>query len=790
MLEGLRSGPPRDPNELPWETDTLGKRLVNPFINMATVSLPNTVSGLYHAATNPIETASGLGKLMLGAYGHVAGGFGLRQPNSYPPQEYIDLFRKAVTPEHRLAYIIATDPVGVASAVLPVVGTSGRVARAAFGADEVARRAAALTAAAVKGEVSLIPGAGAVARNAEALRNQFGFGGRAAAAEAAGEPYRLALNQVDEAKDAASLAERAVQNELLAEREVGLVTDRVASEAERIAAALRKQEDALPAVTEAAATARATSVSSAENAAAAQRLLDEVVPPVLPSVPSRTMAGESAQSQLEAAKKLLEENHRAEAAAARVKVDSAATGLESTGRYIGDTPAAQTLLTEIDTALRPSPRNVSTTARRPDQISTDVLTFNKRVEAAIRDKKVFLDETQAKEARDLGYKVDLEQAATPPSLGKDGKLIPGEPAVYSRTLKSGYEAVDEVGRFLGQVYEGTAARGYDAIAANEARRLYNRIQDIKKSYLPKGMQEEFNRLIELQKAAADAFSRPGAGGGAVKRVGGMERPEALPTDTLDKIIGGKITSVENYARAVGAGGADSAAALVEQEIARKLSGLDSAGIQKALASDTSLGDIFTNLDRLGDAGSATKARIQGYIDLVAKRERLAKVLGSANEENVAAATALTKAETTLTNATSALKEARTASQTAQDAVGATEKTIKEAADKVAAREAAVKDAKDLVAKRQSEASQLDPTMAKGNVDELIKNLQAYLTERSKLDVGRGGLSQAQIDKARVALERVSRIRDNVARNKQLATILATYGGVPAAGVSLGRAITD
>ena len=621
MLAGLRSGPPEDPNKLPWETDTLRKRVVNPFINAVTVSLPNTVSSLLHAATRPVETASGLGKLMLGAFGNVASGLGVRQPNSYPPQEYIDLFRNAVRPEHSLAYTLATDPFGVASAVLPVVGTSGRVARVPFEVDEAVRRAAARTAAAVRGEVSLIPGAGAVARNAEAVRNQFGFGGRAGARAAAEEPRNYAVGRVAEASAAVPVAQRAVQTAQLAEKEVGLVTGRVVDEANRIAAALRKQEDALPAVTEAAANARAAGVSSAEDVAVAQRLLDEAVPPVLPSVPSRTVVGESAQSQLAAAEKLLKETHRAEAAAARVKVNSAATSLESTGKYIGDTPAAQDLLTEISTTLRPSLSTVSTTARRTDQITPDVLTFNKQVESAIRDKKVFLNETQAKEARDLGYKVDLEQAATSPTRGKDGKLIPGEDAVYSRTLKSGYEAVDEVGRFLGQVYEGTAARGYDAIAAAEARRLYDRIQGIKKSYLPKGTQEEFNSVIQRHIAAEDAFSLPGAKGGAVKRVGGTERPEALPSSVLNEIISGKITSVENYAKTVGA---DSAAALVEQEIARKLSGLDSAGIQKALASDTSLGDIFTHLDRLGDAGSATKARIQRYINSVAEEKNLPK----------------------------------------------------------------------------------------------------------------------------------------------------------------------
>ena len=778
-------GPPKDRNALPWNTDTLGQRVFNPLINMVTDSLPKTVSSLYHAATRPVETVSGLGRLMLGAYG----GIGSVPGSQYIPQEYKDAARQAVTPEHSLAYTLATDPVGVASAVLPGVGPGGRAARLAFETDEAVRMAATRTAAAVRGEVSLVPGAAAVARNAEAVRNQFGFGGRPGAEKAAAEPFRFALGKVDEANDAVPVAQRAVQNELLAEKEVGLVTGRVVDEANRIAAALRKQEDALPAVTEDAAKARATVVSSAEDFAAAQRLLDEEVLPVLPPVPSRTVVGESAQSQLAAAEKLLKETHRAEAAAARIKVDSAATSLESTGKYIGDTPAAQDLLTEIGTVLRPSPSTVSTTAMRLEQRSTDVLTFNKQVEEAIRNKKVFLNETQAKEARDLGYKVDLEQAATPSSLGKDGKLIPGEDAVYSRTLKSGYEAVDEVGRFLGQVYEGTAARGYDAIAAAEARRLYDRIQGIKKSYLPKGVQAEFNSLIQRHIAAKDAFSRQGAGGGAVERAGNIERLETLPVAELDKILS-ETTSVQNFARAVGAEGDASAAALVEQEVARKLSGLDYAGIQKALASKESLGDIFTNLDRLGDAGAAAKDRIQGYIGSVANREKLAEVLGSAKEKNVAAATALTKAETTLTTATADLEKARIASQKAQDAVGATEKTINEAAAKVAARRADVTKAKDLVATRKNEASQLDPAMAKRDVDELIKNLKAYLTERSNLSVDNGGLSRTQIDKARVELERVSRIRDNVARNKQLAKILAIYGGVPAAGVSTGIYITD
>lgn len=779
MLAGLRSGPPKDPNKLPWNTDTLGQRVFNPLINMVTDSLPKTVSSLYHAATRPVETVSGLGRLMLGAYG----GIGSVPGSQYIPQEYKDAARQAVTPEHSLAYTLATDPVGVASAVLPGVGPGGRAARLAFEADDAFRRAAKSTAAAVRGEVSLVPGAAAVARNAEAVRNQFGFGGRAGAAKAAAEPFRFARGKIDEASAAVPVAERAVQNELLAENAVINSANRVATEAEEIAAVLREQEAALSAVTEAAAKARAASVSSAEDVAAAQRLLDEAVLPVLPSVPSRTAVGESAQSELATAKKLLEDTNRAEAAAARVKVDSAATSLESTGKYIGDTPAAQTLLTEIGTTLRPSPSTVSTTAKRLDQLAPDALTFNKRVEAAIRDKKVFLNETQAKEARDLGYTVKLEQEATPSSLGKDGALIPGEDAVYSRTLKSGYEAVDEVGRFLGQVYEGTAARGYDAIAAAEARRLYDRIQGIKKSYLPKGTQEEFNSVIQRLKASEDAFSRQGAGGGAVERAGNIERPETLPVAELDKILS-ETTSVQNFARAVGAEGGASAAALVEQEVARKLSGLDSAGIQKAIDSNKSLGDIFTNLDRLGDAGAAAKDRIQGYINSVVERERLAKGLGSANERNVATTRALTEAETTLATATADLEKARIASQKAQDAVGATEKTIKKAADEVAARRADVTKAKDLVATRQSEASRLDPAMAKRDVDELIKNLGKNLEERSNLSVDNGGLSRTQIDKARVELERVSRIRDNVTRNKQLAKILALYGGVPAAGVSL------
>ena len=122
-------------------------------------------------------------------------------------------------------------------------------------------------------------------------------------------------------------------------------------------------------------------------------------------------------------------------------------------------------------------------------------------------------------------------------------------------------------------------------------------------------------------------------------------------------------------------------------------------------------------------------------------------------------------------------------------MGATEKTINEAAAKVVAREADVTAAKNLVATRRNEARRLDPAMAKEKVDELIKNLGKNLEERSNLSSGEGGLSQTQIDKARVELERVSRIRDNVARNKQLAKLLA-QGTVLGSGATAGYNFFD
>ena len=762
--------PRSDPNKLPWETDTLTQRVVNPFINAAKVSLPKTVSSLYHAVANPVETVSGLGKLMLGAYG----GIGPVPGNESIPQEYKDAARGAVTPEHSLMYTLATDPVGVAATVLPFAGPNTRVARALYEAELAARKAVSRPSPVVPPVVT--SGIGS------ALKEQLGFGGRSGAEKAAYEPFDVAMEQAKFAADLVPGAGRAVTAGKLKQAEVGQLAVEKATKAESLAAALQTQGAKLPSAVDEVTSARLANDAAYAAESTAKNLLDENMPPVLPTVPSRTAVGESAQQQVAAAKKTLEETNRAEAATARAKVDRAADNLESTGVYIGETPAARDLLVEIQTDLKPRPSSVSTTAMRPDQLAPDVVTFKKQVEAAIRDKKVFLNEAEAAEAKNLGYKVDLEQAAKPSYLGKDGNLISSEAAVYSRTLKSAYEAVDNVGRFLGQVYEGTAARGYDAIAAEEARRLYGRIQEIKSGYLPENVQAEYNATIRRHKGLEDRFSRQGGEGGAVKKAGDIERLENLPLGELDKITSGGVTSVENYARVVGA---DRAASLVETEIYRKLSDLNSTDIAKTLKSDKPLGDIFTNLDRLGQPGVAARDRIQGYIDSVSNREKLVVGLKDAGGAAAATRTGVLQAEAALSKTETAFRAAERRYELAQKDVGATERTIETAADNVDKLKVALSKAKDEVAKKKNDARKLNPANARKDVDALIGNLRKNLEERRNLDPEKSGANLQEIERASTELDRVEKIRNNVSRNKRLAKLLAVYGGVPVAGVYAG-----
>ena len=142
---------------------------------------------------------------------------------------------------------------------------------------------------------------------------------------------------------------------------------------------------------------------------------------------------------------------------------------EKAGVLVESTPEFQAMMKDLDLAT-----GATKTARMQtplDTVGDSGIKSNLNViRNAVREKSVQVTENEFNDAVAAGLK---GHKGTNPQTG--------EPAFY-RDFPTSFEALDNVRRKLGEVFRGKPAEGYDAIGAEQAKKLYAQISDVQKKY--------------------------------------------------------------------------------------------------------------------------------------------------------------------------------------------------------------------------------------------------------------------------------------------------------------------
>lgn len=188
-----------------------------------------------------------------------------------------------------------------------------------------------------------------------------------------------------------------------------------------------------------------------ERAAAGFKQVGEVKTPTENFTPVANKAAQELD-QLRTTRKNLDDNLRS----ARNEIVQAN---ESAGKTIDQTEAYKRLMSDLEQVAVFDPATSQTLMRVTEP---NTASLYKRVYDALKLRRVELTKEQAQTAAKLGYEVQ--------QVGDK----------FYRTFKTSFDALDDVRRFVGEVYRGQAPEGFQAISGKLKEKIYgdlSRIQD-------------------------------------------------------------------------------------------------------------------------------------------------------------------------------------------------------------------------------------------------------------------------------------------------------------------------
>jgi X-X-X-Leu-X-X-Gly heptad repeat protein len=132
---------------------------------------------------------------------------------------------------------------------------------------------------------------------------------------------------------------------------------------------------------------------------------------------------------------------------------------EASGRYIADTPTARKLLSDISKQRDP------VTAPEFERRNPGLKRLQDRVYETLVNRRVELSPEEAKKAVEDGQRVEIKGTR------------------FFRTFRSSLDAVDDLRRFMGEVFSGQPAEGYEGISAGQQKNLYEKLSSIEREYV-------------------------------------------------------------------------------------------------------------------------------------------------------------------------------------------------------------------------------------------------------------------------------------------------------------------
>lgn len=264
--------------------------------------------------------------------------------------------------------------------------------------------------------------------------------------------------------------------------------------------------------------AQAAAAASQAAAARASQATSEAAatPSALPigAVTDLASQGDQLRSPIAAALEKTDAGFQAKDNELRPAVDAAVKAREDSGQSIGDQPDMQALQGELEARLRPpATAPTVTSVPKPDE-GGNVL---QGVLDTLRGHQAELSPEDAAKAKAAG--IDVQEVAGAPN----GDL-PGQPR-YFRQFKPTFEAVNNLGRRLGEKVYGQEPKGFEAIGVHEALPIYQRVQKALNAFA--GPQRaEMQSNWEAKIANAKAFGKTRIGGAATGEIRGLDIPKA------------------------------------------------------------------------------------------------------------------------------------------------------------------------------------------------------------------------------------------------------------------------
>jgi hypothetical protein len=243
----------------------------------------------------------------------------------------------------------------------------------------------------------------------------------------------------------------------------------------------------------------------------------------------RSQMGEPVQNAAKAAEEKLIADRKAADTVHRQAMEELVTELQAAGKSVADTPTAKKMLAESKARL--AKPDVTTSPDISSPAMPELAKIDELIAQTLRSRTVQLSEKEAKAARANGFTVNE-------SVGPEG--VP----VYTRTFRTDFEALDNLGRRFGQAY-GKDMEGFTALSANARREAQQTIQRIKEEFTD-------NASAEVQRNWREAsrnLEKYEVGMG--NRLTGTQGDTDIPNLTPNKVPGAVISGGrEGYQRAL------------------------------------------------------------------------------------------------------------------------------------------------------------------------------------------------------------------------------------------------
>jgi hypothetical protein len=451
-----------------------------------------------------------------------------------------------------------------------------------------------------------------------------------------------------------------------------------------------------------------------------------------PPIPPSNAVGRESQTLLKDSKTKIQQQHFEEKNGLLTNINDEINSAEAGGNFLSDQPDAVKLSASLENITSNNPIVRRPGAMFSEQIDRESFSFMKAVLTALQQKKVSLSEEEAIIAMNNGHVV--EKKLPTPSVRQVGQ--PESSPSYEVTFKSGYQAVDEVRRLLGEVFGQNPIKGYSSIASATAQNLYNQLRAIQKNYLPEGVLDEYNTVIQRQIGEMSAFERGGGSGGNLVRNGDVENFSLSPFQSLKNIFDDGDVSFSNYAKLAGN---ESAADAFRSVIFQKIQGLNPKEIQSVLR-DSKVQDIRDNLSNLGEVGD--------------KLEKELKIF---------------EANANIRNDTSDTQSQIKDLVNEQDRI----KAKTSAAERALIQNEAI---------QRTQESQLNSLEMAKNTDELLAALGSNMQRNQNIPLKLGGKSIEKIGSQQNELVKALKIQKNLNRNKKIAATAAVTAAATAFAV--------